>query len=106
MTNKTPWTAGPWSLARSPKYDEPYIVDTTGKLSLTGNIGGLKQNREANAQLIALAPEMADSLRALVAMTEPNPQWAAMSGAEQAKLYSDTLDQAKRIITNLPTVKG
>jgi hypothetical protein len=46
----------PWSVAHSPIYGTPFIVDGTGKLSLTGNIGpsGV-ETAEANAAFIVKA---------------------------------------------------
>lgn len=56
-------TPGPWHVAHSPTYGEPFVTNANGKLCLTGSIGPKDSaTAEANARLIAAAPDLAAAL--------------------------------------------
>lgn len=62
MTTRTPWTPGPWHVEADTCVhadNGDFIADTHEPISIVGTA-----REYANAQLIALAPEMAEALRA------------------------------------------
>ena len=85
-TNRTPWTPGPWAAVNQPA---PYSADTSWLIvdgtSDNGDViaaidpddirGDLDNAAEANAALIALAPEMAESLVDAEAAIGENLVW-------------------------------
>ena len=122
--NKTPWTPGPWKIhapgAFSPTKDRWVITSpispdpgTRARYTVLGELASAfdgeplweypsRGELSANAALIALAPEMAEALRALVALTEPNAAYKDMTADERSTLYCNTLNRAKAVIARLP----
>ncbi len=90
-TNETKWTPGPWKIRRSgciSAGDEGALVATTGYRVEAG-----KNEDDANARLIAAAPEMYEALQAekyaQALANDPNSQ-------EQAKVARARADDFRR----------
>lgn len=83
----TPHTPGPWAIARSPKHGEPFITNATGKLTIANAINGTTPaEREANARLMSLAPDLLTALESMMLIIDTaNPAWKEMGAVEQAR---------------------
>ena len=69
---ETPWTPGPWVALRGPGPGDIWIQADNEEVTRVGTIdGGLWETRQANARLIAAAPE-------LVAALEGTVSWCPM----------------------------
>lgn len=67
MSSKTPWTPGPWRLNAG---NEIVVMDVGREIARArcGGLSGIKLDEaEANARLIAAAPEMAEAIHDWVA---------------------------------------
>lgn len=72
MGSRTPWTSGPWTVGTwnahtAERYDHwvlgsDYQLVAMGCCQLPGLATQAKQQAKANAELVVLAPEMADAI--------------------------------------------
>jgi hypothetical protein len=97
---KQAWTPGPWTYRKNPMRDDGFFVDAGGMVSYLGvrNLDGssilrpaqtiteFQISKEADAKLIAKAPELVESLKEFVALAnfdadtlpKTNEEWDAM----------------------------
>lgn len=85
-TNRTPWTPGPWKASTYINYglvDRWYVAPENAQGWLTGSIADMSAviqhtphggTPEANAHLIALAPEMAEALQVALSWIGRTPR--------------------------------
>lgn len=103
-------TATPWQLAHSPKFGDPFITSSTGKLSITGTIGGANlAEQEANAALIIRAVNSHAALVAALRATEAKLTAAARAfyeGGKPSELraafagWRDVAEPARAVLAN------
>ena len=107
MINKTAWTAGPWETSATngtPGALPMWDVCEAGGGDMIADLAACPRNAEANAQLIALAPKMAEALRALRDALGAVTDYGTATG-ENPDLQNRALDLADSILSRLPVVK-
>lgn len=90
MTTQARYTPGPWTVWRG-----RLLAIIGPEPSWIGQIDRNTHNAEANARLIALAPEMAEALRKIA--RKGRTQYSTVS----ASFYNDTVNEAEAILAKL-----
>lgn len=102
----TPWTPGPWfvwsksstTVMGPHRWRGQRLVANTGGYSTTADDGEHQDENDANACLIALAPEMADALRTLAERHAWSP--------ELGPCVCEAHQTARAILARLPPHDG
>ena len=100
MTTRTAWTPGPWHHDCRSDRDEQLVRTPSlkGTIATVGAYAGMKYPEQAaNAQLIALAPEMVEALRYLVSYAESMERHLNIDGSRNSSLSA-----ARAILSRLP----
>lgn len=75
----TKHTPGPWKVKPFENEQGDFNIDSEYGYHIAETIGGLGNEEEANANLIAAAPDLLESLQAMVAMMDSGDEHGAGS---------------------------